>query len=573
MDVMEFEILNTVTEPTELLEPVTTILDSVTYTTSGDPLIIYDNLIRDITTVNGNTRLGAGSMTANISGYASNNFAFGHEALYNTISGTNANTMIGYKAGYSNQTGQFNVGVGSNALYNNLVGNNNVGVGVNALYNTFSSNNIGVGSNVLYSNTTGENNVGIGARALYSNTVGNDNLGVGFESLTNNTDGNDNVSVGYQSLYSNTIGSQNLSVGSESMFSNIGGNMNTSIGKSALYSSDNGNNNVCLGFEAMRNGTPTDCVAVGHSALYNANGGGNIALGYRSLASQDYRNDNIAIGFQAMENSTGFGPSIAIGTQALQNAAISFDENYAIGIGKECLKNFIDGAGTIGIGHNSLQNIIYESGNHAVGYNTLNSLTTGSVNTAFGTNSMVFLQDGTANSAFGTNSNIVGSTTNYTTCIGYDAQPSTDNASNEVTLGNSNVAVLRCQVPLTITSDERDKTEINDLQIGLEFIEKLRPVKFKWDKREWYGSDGKLGVSNGSKKQDKINVGLIAQEVDQNQTENNWEFLQTVFNKNPERLEVTYANIIYPMIKAIQQLSATVKALKTELEELEAAVV
>lgn len=573
MDVIEFEILDTVVEPTELLNPVTDILESVTYNSCGVPIVTYENLIRDITSVNGNTRLGAGSMTVNISGYAPNNFAFGFEALSNTMSGVNANTMIGYQAGYSNTLGEYNVGVGSRALYSNLSGNNNVAVGVNALLNTFSSDNIGVGSNVLYSNICGERNIGIGAYALYSNTGGSDNLGVGNNALYNNTIGYNNVAVGYNALYSNTFGYNNLSIGTESMYSNTVGYKNTAIGSRSLYSDIFGTDNVSIGFETMYNGTfNTFSVGLGYKSLYNTTGNTkNIGIGYTALASQDYRSNNIGIGYQAMELSTGYGPSIGIGTRALRNMSITDEFQYAIGIGMESLLNLTEGISNLSIGHESLKNITTQNQNHAVGNRSLINLIDGDSNTAFGVDCMSSLATGWANTCFGNKSNLIGTDCSNVICIGYDAQPSSTSTTDEITLGDSNVAVLRCQVPLTVTSDERDKTDIKDLKFGLEFIEKLRPVKFRWDKREWYGYDSQLGVANGSRKQETFNTGLIAQEVDQIQTENNWEFLKTVFNKNPERLEITYANIIYPMIKAIQQLSATVKALKAELVDLEAA--
>ena len=50
------------------------------------------------------------------------------------------------------------------------------------------------------------------------------------------------------------------------------------------------------------------------------------------------------------------------------------------------------------------------------------------------------------------------------TCIGYDAQPSSATATNQITLGNSFVGSLRCAVTtITALSDARDKKNITDL--------------------------------------------------------------------------------------------------------------
>ena len=35
-------------------------------------------------------------------------------------------------------------------------------------------------------------------------------------------------------------------------------------------------------------------------------------------------------------------------------------------------------------------------------------------------------------------------------------------------------------------SDSRDKADVRDTVLGLDFINKLRPVDFKWDLREQY---------------------------------------------------------------------------------------
>ena len=46
-------------------------------------------------------------------------------------------------------------------------------------------------------------------------------------------------------------------------------------------------------------------------------------------------------------------------------------------------------------------------------------------------------------------------------------------------MGNSSISTFRCTVDLTVTSDERMKTDIIDCTLGLDFINLLRPVKYK----------------------------------------------------------------------------------------------
>ena len=151
------------------------------------------------------------------------------------------------------------------------------------------------------------------------------------------------------------------------------------------------------------------------------------------------------------------------------------------------------------------------------------------------------------------------------TLLGYNAQPSASGASDEFTLGNSSISVLRCQqTSITSLSDERDKTDIVDLDSGLDLITSLKPRKFVWDIREEKivqtkeVVDDKTGeitkvdeeivvpnANNGTK-----DVGFIAQEL---QTVDD-EFLRLVYSANPDKLEASYGRLIPVLVKAIQEL-------------------
>ena len=136
------------------------------------------------------------------------------------------------------------------------------------------------------------------------------------------------------------------------------------------------------------------------------------------------------------------------------------------------------------------------------------------------------------------------------TIIGYDAEASTTNAANEITLGNGSISTLRCNVTsITSLSDVRDKKDVEDANIGLDFINDLRPVKFVWDTRD------------GAKKDIK-EVGFIAQELDEVQQKHGVEdHLQLVLKNNPDKLEASQGKLIPILVQAI-------KDLKKELDEL-----
>ena len=118
-------------------------------------------------------------------------------------------------------------------------------------------------------------------------------------------------------------------------------------------------------------------------------------------------------------------------------------------------------------------------------------------------------------------------------------------------LGGSGIATLRCNTQtISSLSDGRDKTNIIDLPESLDFINKLRPVKFKWDSRDGNGKDG------------LYEHGFIAQDLQTVQKENNADYLNMVMDENPDRLEASYGKLVPILTKAIQELSAKVKALE-----------
>jgi len=220
-------------------------------------------------------------------------------------------------------------------------------------------------------------------------------------------------------------------------------------------------------------------------------------------------------------NFNGTGPDVAVGNSALASAAWASSN---VAVGGFALQDCI-GLGTDGI---------Y---NTAVGSAAANNITTGSNNTVVGQGAAFSLTTG--------GNNIV---------IGSNAQVSTATTSNSITLGNSSNNVLRCAVTsITSLSDARDKKEVKDLNVGLDFIDGLRPVTFVWDDRE----------ENG--KHDIADFGFIAQDLKTAQEDADMaDVLKLVYDENPEKLEASYGKLIPILVKAIQELSTEVKQLKNK---------
>ena len=87
-----------------------------------------------------------------------------------------------------------------------------------------------------------------------------------------------------------------------------------------------------------------------------------------------------------------------------------------------------------------------------------------------------------------------------------------------------------------------------DLPIGLNFLNTLRPVKFKWATRDGNIKDG------------KIRAGFIAQELQEAQKD--CDFLDLVMDNNPDKLEAKQEHLIPVLVQAIKDLSAENTALK-----------
>jgi len=142
------------------------------------------------------------------------------------------------------------------------------------------------------------------------------------------------------------------------------------------------------------------------------------------------------------------------------------------------------------------------------------------------------------------------------TCLGYQASLSSISVSNEITLGNSSITTLRCNTQsITSLSDARDKKDVEDLSLGLNFVEKLRPVAFTWNMRD----GGKV---------DQPDTGFIAQELQQAQEDEGVVLPGLVYTTNPEKLEASYGKLIPSLVKSIQELSSQVKELQQQIKDI-----
>jgi hypothetical protein len=409
--------------------------------------------------------------------------------------------------------------------------------------NTLTNLPFGTSGQVLQSNgnTANPSFIDVGVKA------GTQNTGIGFEAASTGSGGQYNTVFGHQA---------GIGV--------LGTNYNTIIGASAFPNiTGNSANNTAVGMFAMNSGSNNieKCVAVG-----------NFALRYISRSGLGIGGENTGIGYKAGEDiSTGYG-NVFVGSEAGKNC----DTGYVnTGIGKLALYSCSGTNNNVAIGNSSLYNLIAANSNVAVGNLSLNQLLSGEKNVAMGHQAGYGIT-GNENIAVGWSSAFNSLSGDNNVVIGNFANASGAAVSNEITLGNSSISTLRCQVTsITSLSDERDKTDIVDLDKGLETIMALKPRKFVWNNRpeqtiktcipKQVDEEGNVIVEEvieynevvSSKKGNK-DVGFIAQEL---QTVDD-DFLQLVYDVNPEKLEASYGRLIPVLVKAIQDLSAKV----TELE-------
>ncbi len=223
------------------------------------------------------------------------------------------------------------------------------------------------------------------------------------------------------------------------------------------------------------------------------------------------------------------------------------------------------------IGYGTLDKNTTGVSNTAVGYYALPKNTTGINNTAVGSLGLAENTTGCRNTAVGYDA--LCNLTTYANCtgLGYNSQVT---GSNQIQLGDSAVTVY-VQKALVTRSDARDKLDIEDSPLGLNFILKLRPRKYRMNSREAYFEEGKerdfTAPNDGSKARKRPHYGLVAQEVKEVMNELGVDFagyLDSKMDGGEDVLSLGYTEFIAPMIKAMQQQQAIIEQLQKEVEAL-----
>jgi len=242
----------------------------------------------------------------------------------------------------------------------------------------------------------------------------------------------------------------------------------------------------------------------------------------------------------------------------------------SIALGSYAYQSNTTGHNNVSIGILSLNHNTTGCRNVAIGNNALNRNETGEFNTAIGM-SAGYNVSGSYNTLLGAGTDIR-ETYHHCTLLG---DGSTVTGSSQVQLGNTNVTVY-AQTAVQTRSDARDKVEIQDTVLGLDFIKKLTPRQFKMNSRELYFEQDKqrdyTAKNDGSKAGKRFHQGFVAQEVKQVIDEMGVDFAgyqDHKINGGQDVLSLGYTEFIAPIVKAIQQQQHIIEHLQQRIELLE----
>jgi hypothetical protein len=537
-------------------------------------------------------KAGAGAIAENViigseAGDSSGAAAFekgviiGRHAGRNVGADASGSILIGFQAGNVISSGQYNIGIGYNALVSMGAGDSNVAIGYQA------------GEDYNPSANTG-NSVFIGAQAGLnaSSTVKTTFVGAGSGG-SGATSGGENTALGYRSGYKLTSGTHNVFIGNETGKEILASDSNTAVGSQALITDDEGSATTAIGYASLNkqnmdsgdelshnvgvgaysgyyNVTGINNTYIGYEAGFghvNQSNSGNTGVGTDALTDIKTGTNNVAVGKASGYSQEEGDFNVYIGYEAGYYNDNADTEGHNVLIGYDNGKSITTGTNNVGLG----SRVMGESGSNAI---------TGANNVCLGSLAGYNMSGTTANNSIlgqGAGYNLTTGQNNL--FLGHDAGTTGSPGGNFTTqssiiaLGDENNGASHIQTDWTVASDKRDKTDVKDLDLGLEFVNKLTPVTYKWDKRSKYIDkhdptvDLNEVVTDGTHKEDWLDVGFLAQDVAEIESSYNYKIaektnLTTSLSEDGKQYGTIYAKFVPMLVKAVQELSAKVKALE-----------
>jgi hypothetical protein len=277
-------------------------------------------------------------------------------------------------------------------------------------------------------------------------------------------------------------------------------------------------------------------------------------MGVNALGGNTTANYNTAVGTQAMIANTTGTENVALGAFAL-DANTTANQNTAVGY--QSLTSNTTGVGNTALGLGAAKSVSTGSTNTAIGYQALQDTTpttTGSNNVGIGTNVRTKSGDETGS-----------------IIIGHDIE---SYAVNSFTFGTAAQGFVTNQFSANANwsrpSDERLKQDIQNDTLGLSFINDLRTVTYRWKGNNEIPENFTGYQSENVKDTSVVMHGMIAQEVKTAldnagvSTFKGWDADDT---SGQQMLSTEM--FVYPLIRAVQELSAKVTAAEARITTLE----
>ena len=362
-----------------------------------------------------------------------------------------------------------------------------------------------------------------------------------------------NLGVGYQTLQSITHAGFSVAIGYQAGQYITTGNWNSLVGYRAGYGLSTGYSNVFVGHQAGEHCTTGHGnIGIGYNSCGADDGYQNTCIGEYAGQQLDEGNWNTIMGCYAGENADGCDSNVLIGNTAAENLTSG---SYNVCVGSGAGRNLSTGATNIMLGRSA-------------GYRQTDGVT--SLQTP-GTSIYIGYQT-LGSSGTPANEIVIGAT-------------AVAQGSNTIMLGNSSITGLYCyDTSISSPSDKRIKKEIVGLFDSLNFINRLTPITYKrknpldWSSeirlpeytdREIVAKDKKTEMWFIKKEkvhkrpdEDERNlVGLIAQDVEQLMKEEGLDF--DLVKTSPNGMKaIAYGNLVMPLIKAVQELTARIETLE-----------
>lgn len=515
---------------------------------------------------------------------------------FSWVNAQSMNEVQGNAAAPSLTTGNFNTVYGDSAAFRLTTANGHVVIGAGAGMNITTSGNPGqwhYNPNLIFSFPPASGNIFIGQGAGYSNTTALDNVFIGSHSGWSTTLGSDNVFVGAHTGWNNSTGFRNTFVGDAAGSKNTFGRQNTFIGANSGLFSTTGASNTFVGYSAgNRNTTGFQNTFVGDDAgfdnttgFYNSCFGdsagidmgvttGNTMIGHASGAATEHADYNTFVG-----NNSGWDNNRLNNTDdANGNTYVGNECGYSNRIGEYNImmgyKADFEQSGVRSTGQPKTQN----NYNIAIGYLAIlgqaknHGIQIGQ-RTYISENYAMAIGDSSRNS--GLNSIALGRQTNVSgensIAIGYG---STVTANNEVYIGNLATVAIGGPVNWTATSDQRMKTNVQEDVVGLDFINRLRPVTYQFDMDVLSKGNIPADLAEAVSARGQVRyTGFLAQEVEAAAAASNYDFSGVDKPESDEdNYGLRYAEFTVPLVKSVQELSTEVETLKAELAQKNAQI-